>query len=143
MVSASPNFSGRRCNGSHDTVIGCAVRCVVSFSHGRDLLSCRMSAAGISGVSRKAGFGEGTPQQVSREGQKPQNCGFWHRGRNLLSVTANPGAYGGFSFSANITLEKGFAARCRRSFFLSAKDTFQRPSSTRWTGIFSNFLLLL
>jgi len=96
-----------------------------------------------SGASCKAGFGEGTPQQVSREGQKPQNCGFWHRGRNLLSVTANPGAYGGFSFSANITLEKGFAARCRRSFFLSAKDTFQRPSSTRWTGIFSNFLLLL
>ena len=31
---------------------------------------------------------EGTPNKFPR-GAKPQNCGFWHRGRNLLSVTAN------------------------------------------------------
>ena len=29
--------------------------------------------------------------------------------------------------------------RYGRSFFLSAKDTFQRPPATRWTGIFQNF----
>ena len=46
-----------------------AVGCVVFLSHGRDLLSCRMSAAGISGASRIAGFGEGTPQQDSRRGK--------------------------------------------------------------------------
>ena len=39
-----------------------AVECVVFLSHGRDIISCRMSAAGISGASRKAGFGEGTLQ---------------------------------------------------------------------------------
>ena len=44
--------------------------------YGRDLLSCRMSAAGISGASRKAGFGEGTPQQVSREGQNRRIADF-------------------------------------------------------------------
>ena len=27
-------------------------------------------------------------------------------------------------------------------FFLSAKDTFQRPPATRWTGIFQNFFCL-
>ena len=36
----------------------------------------RMSAAGISGASRKAGFGEGTPQQVSREGQNRRIADF-------------------------------------------------------------------
>ena len=53
-----------------------AVGCVVFLSHGRDLLSCRMSAAGISGASRIAGFGEGTPQQVSREGQNRRIADF-------------------------------------------------------------------
>ena len=38
--------------------------------------SCRMSAAGISGASRIAGFGEGTPQQVSREGQNRRIADF-------------------------------------------------------------------
>ena len=86
-------------------------------------------------------WGRHSPTSFPR-GAKPQNCGFWHRGRNLLSVTANSGVYGGFSFSANITLEKGFPARCGRSFSLSAKDTFQRPPATRWTGIFQNFFCL-
>jgi len=53
-----------------------AVGRVVFLSHGRDLLSCLMSAAGISGASRKAGFGEGTPQQVSREGQNRRIADF-------------------------------------------------------------------
>ena len=35
-----------------------------------------MSAAGISGTSRKAGFGEGTPQQVSRVGQNRRIADF-------------------------------------------------------------------
>ena len=35
-----------------------------------------MSAAGISGASRKAGFVEGTPQQVSREGQNRRIADF-------------------------------------------------------------------
>ena len=35
-----------------------------------------MSAAGISGASRIAGFGEGTPQQVSREGQNRRIADF-------------------------------------------------------------------
>ena len=30
-------------------------------------------------------------------------------------------------------------ARCGRPFFLSTKDTFQRPPATRWTRIFQNF----
>ena len=33
-------------------------------------------AAGISGASRIAGFGEGTPQQVSREGQNRRIADF-------------------------------------------------------------------
>ena len=35
-----------------------------------------MSATGISGASRKAGFGEATPQQVSREGQNRRIADF-------------------------------------------------------------------
>ena len=33
-------------------------------------------------------WGRHSPTSFPR-GAKPQNCGFWHRGRNLLSVTAN------------------------------------------------------
>jgi len=54
-------------------------------------------------------------------------------------VTANSGVYDGFSFFANITLKKGFPARCGWSFSLSAKDIFQRPPATRWTGDFLKF----
>ena len=61
-------------------------------------------------------------------------------------------------FSVHRTDRTGLAARCGRpfsfrqydagtglccplaaAFSLSAKDTFQRPPATRWTGIFQNF----
>ena len=45
-------------------------------------------------------------------------------------------------FSVHRTDRTGLAARCGRPFFLSAKDTFQRPPATRWTGIFQNFFCL-
>jgi hypothetical protein len=53
------------------------------------LLSCRMSAAGISGASRKAGFGEGTPQQVFPRGANERKANFGTVVEYLLSVTAN------------------------------------------------------
>ena len=34
-------------------------------------------------------WGRHSPTSFPR-GTKPQNCGFWHRGRNLLSVTTPP-----------------------------------------------------
>ena len=46
-----------------------AVRCVVSFSHGKTSFRLPHGCGGISGVSRMAGFGEGTPQQDSRRGK--------------------------------------------------------------------------
>ena len=47
-------------------------------------------------------------------------------------------------FSVHRTDRTGLAARCGRSFFLSAKDTFQRPPATRWTGIFQiSFALVI
>ena len=42
---------------------------VVFLSHGRDLLSCRMSAAGISGASRIAGFGKALPNKFPARGK--------------------------------------------------------------------------
>ena len=50
-----------------------AVGCVILFSHGRDLLSCRMSAAGISGASRKAGFGECLKRLRNKDNNKPKH----------------------------------------------------------------------
>ena len=37
---------------------------------------------------------------------------------------------------------QGFWPAVGRPFSLSAKDTFQRPPATRWTGIFQNFFCL-
>ena len=45
-------------------------------------------------------------------------------------------------FSVHRTDRTGLPTRYGRSFFLSAKDTFQRPPATRWTGIFQNFFCL-
>ena len=42
-------------------------------------------------------------------------------------------------FSVHRANRAGLSARCGRSFFLFAKDTFQRPPATRWTGISQNF----
>ena len=114
---------------------------LLSVSHFRGEREKKLFAGRKSfcGASRIAGFGEGTPQQVSREGQKPQNCGFWHRGRNLLCNCRRLPLSG---FSVHRTDRTGLPARCGRSFSLSAKDTFQRPPATRWTGIFQNFFCL-
>ena len=90
------------------------------------------------GVSRHSRvWGRHSPTSFPR-GAKPQNCGFWHRGRNLLCNCRRLPLSG---FFVHRTDRTGLAARCGRSFFLSAKDTFQRPPATRWTGIFQNFSL--
>ena len=83
-------------------------------------------------------WGRHSPTSFPR-GTKPQNCGFWHRGRNLLCNCRRLPPSG---FSVHRTDSTGLAARCGRPFFLSAKDTFQRPPATRWTGIFQNFFCL-
>jgi len=41
-----------------------------------------------------------------------------------------------------MTPERGFAARWLRPLSLSAKDTNEKPTATRWTGIFQNFFCL-
>ena len=83
-------------------------------------------------------WGRHSPTSFPR-GAKPQNCGFWHRGRNLLLVSRRLPLSG---FSVHRTDRTGLAARCGRSFFLSAKDTFQRPPATRWSWIFQIFFCL-
>ena len=80
-------------------------------------------------------WGRHSPTSFPR-GAKPQNCGFWHRGRNLL---CNCRRLPLSVFSVHRTDRTGLPTRYGRSFFLSAKDTFQRPPATRWTGIFQNF----
>ena len=99
-------------------------------------------------------WGRHSPTSFPR-GAKPQNCGFWHRGRNLLCNCRRLPLSG---FSVHRTDRAGLAARCgwpfsfrqydagtglccplAAAFSLSAKDTFQRPPATRWTGIFQNF----
>ena len=80
-------------------------------------------------------WGRHSPTSFPR-GAKPQNCGFWHRGRNLLCNCRRLPLSG---FFVHRTDRTGLPARCGWSFSLSAKDTFQRPPATRWTGIFQNF----
>ena len=70
------------------------------------------------GVSRIAGFGEGTPQQVSREGQNRRIADFGTV-VETCSVTAADCPCPGFSVHrAN---RAGLSARCARPFFLSPK----------------------
>ena len=130
-----------------------AVGCVVFLSHGRDLLSCRMSAAGISGASRKAGFGEGTPQQVSREGQNRRIADFGTVVETCSVTAANCpclvfayiertgrgfrlAVYGLFSFSLKIHF-KGRQLPAERRFFkisfaLVIRETgFWQPAGQR------------
>src|SRR5699024_12394974 len=52
----------------------------------KKLFAGREYFCGVSRHSRV--WGRHSPTSFPR-GTKPQNCGFWHRGRNLLSVTAN------------------------------------------------------
>ena len=80
-------------------------------------------------------WGRHSPTSFPR-GAKPQNCGFWHRGRNLLCNCRGLPLSG---FSVHRTDRTGLAARCGGLFSFPLKDTFQRPPATRWTGIFQNF----
>ena len=60
-------------------------------------------------------WGRHSPTSFPR-GAKPQNCGFWHRGRNLLCNCRRLPLSG---FSVHRTDRTGLAARCGRPFFLS------------------------
>ena len=62
-------------------------------------------------------WGRHSPTSFPR-GAKPQNCGFWHRGRNLLCNCRRLPLSGSF---AHRTDRAGLPARCGRSFFLSPK----------------------
>ena len=92
-----------------------AVGCVVFLSHGRDLLSCRMSAAGISGASRKARvWGKALPQQVSREGQNRRIADFGTVVETCSKTAADCPCLG---FSVHRANGAGLSARCARPFF--------------------------
>ena len=62
-------------------------------------------------------WGRHSPTSFPR-GAKPQNCGFWHRGRNLLSVSRRLPLSGISVHRAN---GAWLSARCARPFFLSPK----------------------
>ena len=83
--------------------------------------------------AKPAGFGEGTPQQVSREGQNRRIADFGTVVETCSKTAADCPCSG---FSVHKANRAGLSARCTRPFFLSAKDTFQRPPATRGTGIF-------
>src|SRR5699024_6386796 len=102
-----------------------------------------------------AGFGEGTPQQVSREGQNRRIADFGTV-VETCSVTAadcscrvfpyiertgqdfRPAVGGLFSFR-QYDAGTGLCCPLAATFSLSAKDTLQRPPATRWAAIFQNF----
>src|SRR5699024_2739900 len=113
-----------------------AVGCVVFLSHGCDLLSCRMSAAGISGASRKAGFGEGTPQQVSREGQNRRIADFGTVVETCSLWLQSPACRGISSFPLKIHWKRAFLPAVRERFFLSLPT---KPEKGKWTLIFNPF----
>ena len=102
----------------------------------------------------KQGLGKALPNKIPT-GAKGAISEFWHRGRILLCNCRRLPLSG---FSVHRTDRAGLAARCgwpfsfrqydagtglccplAAAFSLSAKDTFQRPPATRWTGIFQNF----
>src|SRR5699024_1291497 len=118
-----------------------AVGCVVFLSHGRDLLSCRMSAAGISGASRKAGFGEGTPQQVSREWQNRRIADFGTVVETCSKTAADCPCPG---FSVHRANRAGLSARCTRLFFLSPKIHLKGRQLPAERGLFKfSFALVI
>ena len=110
------------------------------------------------GASRIAGFGEGTPQQVSREGQNRRIADFGTV-VETCSVTAADCPCPGFSVyranraglparcvlsfsSVNMTPERGFAARWLRLFPFPLKIHFkgrQLPAGQEFSQIFFRF----
>ena len=99
-------------------------------------------------------WGRHSPTSFPR-GAKPQNCGFWHRGRNLLcncrklllsgsSVhRANraglPARYVLSFSSVNMTPERGFAARWLRLFPFPLKIHFKGRQLPAERGLFKIF----
>ena len=93
---------------------------LLSVSHFRGesekkLFAGREYFCGVSRHSRV--WGRHSPTSFPR-GTKPQNCGFWHRGRNLLSVSRRLPLSGISVHRANGV---GLSARCTRPFSLSPK----------------------
>ena len=76
-------------------------------------------------------WGRHSPTSFPR-GAKPQNCGFWHRGRNLLCNCRRLPLSG---FSVHRTDKAGLAARCVLSFS-SVNMTPERGFAARWLRLF-------
>ena len=81
-----------------------------------------MSAAGISGASRIAGFGEGTPQQVSREGQNRRIADFGTVVETCSKTAADCPCLG---FSVHRANRAGLSARWLRLFPFPLKIHFK------------------
>ena len=107
---------------------------LLSVSHFRGEREKKLFAGRKSfcGASRKAGFGEGTPQQVSREGQNRRIADFGTV-VETCSVTAADCPCPGFSvYRAN---RAGLPARCVLSFS-SVNMTPERGFAARWLRLF-------
>ena len=76
-------------------------------------------------------WGRHSPTSFPR-GAKPQNCGFWHRGRNLLCNCRRLFLSGS---SVHRTDRTGLPARCVLSFSF-ANMTPERGFATRWLRLF-------
>ena len=76
-------------------------------------------------------WGRHSPTSFPR-GAKPQNCGFWHRGRNLLCNCRRLFLSGS---SVHRTDRTGLPARCVLSFSF-ANMTPERGFAARWLRLF-------
>ena len=100
-----------------------------------------MSAAGISGASRKAGFGEGTPQQVSREGQNRRIADFGTVVETCSKTAADCPCPG---FSVHRANRTGLSARCGRPFSFPLKIHFKSRLLPAGRGFFNiSFALVI
>src|SRR5699024_6487356 len=104
-------------------------------------LSCRMSAAGISGASRTATFAEGTPQQVSREGHNRRIADF---GTVVATCSVTAADCPCPGFSVHRANGAGLPARCARPFFLSPKIHLKGRQLPAERGLFKfSFALVI
>ena len=83
-------------------------------------------------------WGRHSPTSFPR-GAKPQNCGFWHRGRNLLSVSRRLPLSGISVHRANGV---GLSARCTRPFSLSPKIHLKGHQLPAGRGFFQIYFCL-
>ena len=93
---------------------------LLSVSHFRGEREKKLFAGRKSfcGASRIAGFGEGTPQQVSREGQNRRIADF---GTVVETCSKTAADFPCPGFSVHRANGAGLSARCARPFFLSPK----------------------